>query len=273
MALIVVCSAKGSPGASAVALALAVTWPGQGPGFGKPVVVEADPAGGEVMLRFGLPDSLSLVTLAAAARRTGLSEEVVRAHAQRLQGGVLVVPAPAAAEKSTAALAALESLWAEGEFASGTVVADIGRLGAPLGPVGELVGAADAAVLVTCGSVEELAHAEAAVGRLRPGVKHVVVTVVGPCAWPPQEIAHVLGADQCHLLPVDHATAGVLRGGPSVRPSWLRRRRRPNPLFDAAYHLALGLSQLLPQPDEARAGNSGEPERSGLAAMLGGHKP
>jgi MinD-like ATPase involved in chromosome partitioning or flagellar assembly len=61
--LLAVCSLKGSPGVTTLATALGARWPAGE----TPILVEADPAGGDLMARFRLNDAPGLVTLAVAA--------------------------------------------------------------------------------------------------------------------------------------------------------------------------------------------------------------
>ncbi|HZD98577.1 MAG TPA: ParA family protein [Micromonosporaceae bacterium] len=73
MAIIAVASAKGSPGVTTTCLALALTWPR------SVLLVEADPAGGDVMagyVRAELGGDRGLAYLAVAARRGSLDEEL-----------------------------------------------------------------------------------------------------------------------------------------------------------------------------------------------------
>jgi hypothetical protein len=73
LAIIAVASAKGSPGVTTTCLALALTWP-------RPVLlVEADPAGGDIMagyVRAEIGGDRGLAYLAVAARRDTLDEEL-----------------------------------------------------------------------------------------------------------------------------------------------------------------------------------------------------
>jgi hypothetical protein len=73
LAIIAVASAKGSPGVTTTCLALALTWPR------SVLLVEADPAGGDVMagyVRAELSGDRGLAYLAVAARRDSLDEEL-----------------------------------------------------------------------------------------------------------------------------------------------------------------------------------------------------
>src|SRR5690242_457047 len=103
MPLIAVSYVKGRPGATTTALGLAAA----APISVRPVVVEADPAGGDLMRRLGLAATPSLVDLAAAARGTTRAEDALAAGTQTAvigQVGVPVVVAPAGGAQTRAAL-------------------------------------------------------------------------------------------------------------------------------------------------------------------------
>jgi hypothetical protein len=73
--LIVMASAKGSPGVTTTALALATVWPRQ------VLLAECDPVGGDIVagfLRAAVPPSGGLLDVALAARRGLTPEDVVR---------------------------------------------------------------------------------------------------------------------------------------------------------------------------------------------------
>jgi hypothetical protein len=89
-------------------MALAVAWP---VGW-QPVVVEADPSGGDLAAGFSLAAEPGLVSLAAAARhaRHARHGAVLREHTQALPGGLPVVAAPVDAEQATRACDLLTSI-------------------------------------------------------------------------------------------------------------------------------------------------------------------
>ncbi len=164
--LVAICSAKGAPGVTSTALALAAVWP-------RPVVLlEADPAGGDLAYRCqaapGGPvfASPNLVTLAAAVRGGVPSRRVLGENAQRLACGVDLVQGVTAPAQGRG----LGSLWsaiAEACRASDVdVIADLGRLdrtGAAL-PIAE---AADCVLPVAATSLES-------VMRLREQLRELV---------------------------------------------------------------------------------------------------
>src|SRR3954469_9876747 len=102
--LIVLSSLKGSPGVTTFTVALAANWPVAL----RRLVVECDPAGGDLAQRFGLAASPGLLSLAAAARRP-VDADVAWSHAQPLPGGVQVVTGPPGGHQARAALLTLTS--------------------------------------------------------------------------------------------------------------------------------------------------------------------
>lgn len=123
--LITLCCDKGSPGVTTAALALATAWP-------EPtVVVEADPAGGDLGIRLhpggsALPETPTVLSLTAAAR-TKVDGELLAGHVHRLNGGVSVVPGAVRREQMTKLdTHALASALCQ--VRGKTVVADIGQL-------------------------------------------------------------------------------------------------------------------------------------------------
>lgn len=84
--LVALCSFKGSPGVTTSALAMAAC----SPSGVQPIVVECDPAGGDIFARFRLEPVPGLVSLAAAARRSvgpGVLGQHTQASARRVAGG------------------------------------------------------------------------------------------------------------------------------------------------------------------------------------------
>ena len=79
-------SLKGSPGVTTLSCLLAATWPDPAP----VVVVEADPAGGDLAARFGLSSTMGWSSLEAAVRRGGAASPL-EPHLQQLPGGLAVL--------------------------------------------------------------------------------------------------------------------------------------------------------------------------------------
>jgi MinD-like ATPase involved in chromosome partitioning or flagellar assembly len=157
MGLYLVGSAKGSPGATTTATALAATWAGDA------VLADLDPAGGDVALRYRGPSGgpldtdRGLLSLGAALRR-GRGDVEVGRHLQRVGGGLDVLTGVSAPEQ----VAGLAGAWphvaaALSELPGRDVVGDLGRLGADA-PAAPLLAAADAVLLVTRPGLEDVAH-------------------------------------------------------------------------------------------------------------------
>ncbi len=116
-------SVKGSPGVSTLALALAACWP---PPMTR-LLVECDPAGGDLAVRFQLPLSPGLISLAAQARGPA-NVKLLAEHAQRLPGGLRVLGAPPGTEQARAAVRTLANAGGIDATDGAVVVVDCGRL-------------------------------------------------------------------------------------------------------------------------------------------------
>jgi cellulose biosynthesis protein BcsQ len=220
--LVSVLSLKGSPGATTFAVALAARWPVPS----RVLLVEADPSGGDLGVRFSLPSMSGLMSLAAAARG-GYDGDLVWQHAQQLPGGLPVITASPDADQARAALSALTPDPTEGhgilrEAANqpGTVViVDCGRID-PGSPALSIVRACDVVVLLSRAHGDDLAHLSRrlpAVGRWSP---NPVLLLVGD-GYAPGDVARELGVRPLGRVPNDPIGAAVLCG----RPKSLRWRR------------------------------------------------
>lgn len=163
MSTIAFFSAKGAPGATTAAMLVASLWP-------RPaLLVDADPAGGDVALRLPSPQgrpldqSTGMLSLLPLARRNITAEQVL-AHAQQVLGGGEVIAGLAAPEQAAAAGPVWSGL-AEviSHISSHDVVIDVGRLSADAAVL-PLAQRADVAVLVTRDTVSGVFAARA---RLR----------------------------------------------------------------------------------------------------------
>ena len=212
--LIGLCSVKGSPGATTAALAMAARWPA-----GEAIVLEADPSGGDLSARFGLPTSPGLVSLAAAARRQ-TAAEVVAEHCQRLPGGLPVVVGPVSAEQARAALSALGSrgqptLQAAAGSPDCAVLVDAGRLDSS-SPALPLVRGADALVVLARPRADELSHLATLLTPVATWARTPGLVLVGEgCSN--REAEGELGVPVMARLPHDRSGASMLCGHPRGR--------------------------------------------------------
>src|ERR1035437_1084728 len=127
MAVVAMTSVKGAPGVTTAALALTSAWPVHR----RAVLVEADPAGGDIAARFGIcpaPGLASLATCLRHERSSGTSGTLTQ-HAQELPGGVRVLVEPVSRTEARSALEIVaDSLSGLAEAESVDLIVDCGRL-------------------------------------------------------------------------------------------------------------------------------------------------
>jgi hypothetical protein len=273
--LVGVVSAKGSPGATTVGLGVAARWP-TGPG----VLMEADPAGGDLAARFGLAQGTGLAAMAVASRHSDQSPDP-STWTRILPLGVSVVPAA----PGTAATAALSSLAGQGlpllsvlAGAYPVVVVDAGRW-EPGSPANELLAQCQVVLLVARPVLEQIRQCEALISPLRrlgADVRLLLVEAAG--GWPAAEVGAVLGLPVAGVLPDDGQGAGVLAGRlvprngfrARVLSSWTRL-----PLPRACHSLARALAPDPPteEPKTAAAPAAAAADGSTPAEPAGGPAP
>lgn len=233
--LIALASVKGSPGVTSLAVALAARWPTEGA-----VVVEADPAGGDLAFRFGHHRDPGLSAFAADTRG-GEPGRGLSAYAQRLAVGVDVVFAPAEPEAGQVVrlLAANGLGLLRAAAINRPVLVDVGRLewGSPALP---LACAADLLLVVTRAWPDAFDAVQVRRDRLLglPGMRAAVrLVLAGDVPCPPREIAAVIGLPVAGEVPEDPRGAAVLTGRLRPDRGWTRL-----PYVRAAKALAMGLS-------------------------------
>ena len=123
--LIAICADKGSPGVTTAALVLASAW------SSPAVVVEADPAGGDLGIRLRhagsvLPEAPTVLTVATAARSNG-AEDLIAGYAHRLTSVVSVIPG-AILREQMAGVGDWEPLADVGARSDVPVIVDLGHL-------------------------------------------------------------------------------------------------------------------------------------------------
>ena len=241
MAVVVLASVR-SCGTTTLAVALAATWPrGR-----KVVLVELDPAGGTLAASSRWAAEPSLVTLAAAARRTS-DPEAIWSHCQRLPGGAPVLAAPVAAEQARNATRMLSGLLGRLDELDADVLVDAGRLDPPAALPGVATGASRLMLcarprlpdLNALASFLDSEPGSELVGAGRPGL-----VVVGDGPYPDAEITEALGVGVLGRLPCDPQAAELLTVVPATD-----RRLRLSPLVRAARSLAEDLAaETAPAP-------------------------
>ncbi len=212
--LVCVAGGKGAPGATTLAIALAITAADIGP----VTLVDADPDGGDLAPVLGLAASPGLVTLAAATRHRFPPDELDR-HLQSAAPRVAVLPSPSSAEQAVASLTNLGRPFAD-LLASSGAIADVGRWH-PRSAAADLVSAADATVLVVHPTVAGVSHARFQFDDLETRCARVVVACRGERPYTADEVAAAIGCESALALPLDGMGASMLSGRRSDR--WLGR--------------------------------------------------
>ena len=222
--LLALTSAKHAPGVTTAAIALALA---AGP---EPVslIVEADPAGGDLAARCDLAVSPGLGSLAASARNGATLDLTL--NVQALPAGPYALLAPPSPDLTTSALEALGDRLIDGlSMWDGAVVADCGRW-EPSGAAARLIGAADAVLVVLPATVEGVEHVRARLGQITGGAHGPIgALVVGDRPYPAAEVADALGIALAGSLPLDpRAVRGLERRtiGAEARRSTIVRAAR-----------------------------------------------
>ncbi len=246
MTVVALASVKASPGVTTSLLALAATWPGQRP----LLLVDADPDGGSLAARTGLPTEPGLTSLAAAARRTLRAGELER-HTQPLPGGFPALVGPADGEHAARALQLVGGPLATAlrSDPGRDVLVDCGRLraGSPAAP---LAAAADVLLLMARPRLDELQHLRPALPRLTAAGARPALLLAGDGPYPPAEVAAVLDVPVLATLPHDPAPADQLAG---------QRRRAGRLERTALLRAARAVAEQLTAADETAGGGSREP--------------
>lgn len=224
--LVAIGSVKGSPYVTSLAVALASRWPTPGA-----LVVEADPAGGDLAFRFGTRREPGLSELAADTR-TGRRGGDLAAYARPIPLGVSVVFAPpdqqvdqqsGAVGQATQAIRmvthnCLDLLRAAA--ARRPVIVDLGRLGWD-SPSWPLAAVADVFLLATRPGVEAIDAVQVRRDRLRsvPGLRSAPrLVVAGSPLCTEREIVEVTGFAVAGTVPDDRRAADLLTG--RAEPGW-----------------------------------------------------
>ena len=223
-------SARHSPGVTTSVLALAAAWPADR----RVLVVEADPAGGDLICHFRLLVEPSLLSLAAAGRNEVTPDDVWE-HAQQLPGAsqVSAVVAPVDPRQVAAALVTLTRAGFDQVLAhlDADVLIDVGRLD-PDSAALELFVAAPMRVLVGRPTLNQADHLQLRSALLASqAVSPVHLLVVGEGNWTPEELARSTGsASVIGTLPEDPRGANAVtaqgRGVRGLRRSSLWRSAR-----------------------------------------------
>jgi len=212
MTVIAVTSVKHSPGATTLALALVAAW-ASGPASGdrRAVLVEADPAGGDLAGRIGLPLEPGLVSLATSARHPGAPVDVA-GHLQLLPAGGQVVLGPTSPEQADGAVRSLAHRLPGAVRSFGFAVIDCGRW-APGSPAGAALAGSDVSLVVVRPDLVGIEHLRSRLDTLRHMAGgELVIAVVGERPYAADAVRSATG---CNVVAVAVDPAGVegLHGG------------------------------------------------------------
>lgn len=209
MTVLAVCSAKGSPGATTLALALTLVLSERAP----TVLVEADPSGGDLAALCGLPANPGLVSLAAAARH-GAQVDLVSHTATLPAVGVAVIAPSDPAHAAAAVVGTAARLVELGSAAYEHVVIDCGRVTTD-GVTGPVLDRADAVLLVTRPTVAGVEQARVRLPLLPARTTTIVLVDDGP--YSAADVESATGVLVTWVLPMDPRGARGLRGDLPVR--------------------------------------------------------
>lgn len=214
MSVVAFASIKSSPGTTTALVAAGHVWPAER----AVLVVEADPAGGDLAARYGLGPEPGLASLAAAGRRA-LAPEILAKHTQEA-AGLSILLAPATGGPTRAALEVLgTSLGSTLARLKADVLVDCGRLEHD-SPALPLARAADLLVLIARPTVAELPRVAARVAELAAEGLELGLILVGEASplrrdrYPAGEVAEVVRVRVLGTLADDGQGAGLLSGGP-----------------------------------------------------------
>ncbi|MFD2415377.1 chromosome partitioning protein [Amycolatopsis pigmentata] len=243
MMLVAVVSVKGSPGVTTFSVALATRWPGPG----RPLLVESDPSGGDLAVRFSLAASPGLVSFLAAARQSS-DPGLLWQHAQSLADGLPVVTAPPDADRARAVLSALfEPITGGGMVRAAAnarntaVIVDCGRIEAGSAAL-PAVQSADALIVLTGARADDLAHLARRLPTLGRWTPCPVLMLVGD-GYSREEVGRELGVTPLGRIPHDPRGAAMFCGR-----TWWRRAGR-SALGEVARKVATTLlAQNVPFP-------------------------
>ncbi|WP_089952141.1 hypothetical protein [Lentzea xinjiangensis] len=202
--MVITCSLKGSPGASTLAVALGSRWPEPV----RPIVIEADSAGGDIAARFRLPSSPGLVSLAAAARGNSDTELLVQ-HSHALASGLRIVPAPSDPAQSRAAFGALAAAQFSPFRTLGVpLIVDVGRVDPDPTMLG-LLRSADALVILARPHDDSLAHVAARRSQVQTWSRRLGLVLVGK-GYPSAQVTDALDLPVLAGIPDDAKGAQAL---------------------------------------------------------------
>ncbi len=218
MTIFAVTSSSGSPGVTCTAYGLAVA---TGQILERtPLLIEADPSGGSMALRFQLDIERSLATFSGVASR-GVEPGMLNEHASQLSG-VACLTAPSDPLLAQWALRRSASMLVEAMVADRQLtIADLGRFSAET-PALPFASAARLVLLITRPTAEDAQSMLFAVRSLKQAGCRVGLLCLGDRPFHPLELADLAGVPLVAVLPDDPVMASALKGGSHSLPRFRR---------------------------------------------------
>lgn len=218
MTVIVLLSAKGSPGVTTTAAALAAAAVDQRM---PATIVELDRSGGTLVLDTQRSLEPGLFTLLAAARR-GLDPNLIDVHGQTLANGVLALFAPTSPERAgKAAVTLAEPLSSVLRARAGMTLVDLGRWDGDV-RLSPAITAADLVLVMLRPSLAGTEHVRTRLDAITAINPRTRVVCVGDDPYSPSEVAAALGVDPQPGVAFDARAAQLVVGGVPL-DRWLRR--------------------------------------------------
>ena len=274
MAVVAVCSAKGSPGVTTTALLLAALWP-------APVLlVDADPAGGDVALRLPGPAGRpldaerGLLTLLPLARR-GLVPDVLFQHAQLISGGTSVIAGLGGPEQAAAVGGLWDTLARAFAECPVDVIVDAGRAHSQSVHL-PVLRRADVVVSTLRPTVAAVVHTREQLRGLGPQLRRPdgsaprLATLIVHDARRPEEVAEAAAAIGAELPSVEHlghlaldsVGAGIFEGRPRSHPERTMLVRSGRAIVSALVPSLPQPAPALPEPFHREPPVQPQPTRS-----------
>lgn len=247
MTLVVVASAKGSPGATSLSIHLSLAFARLlGSSYPASCLVDADPDGGDVALLMGLAAAPSVATLALAGRH-GFNEAVLISHTQRSQllPGVAVLAGVAGRGQRSAVNWLAPPLADAARSSSLPIVVDAGRVGS-IEAAQALYSAADRVIVACETRTASIVHTRSALIALAAEGVEAAAVLIGPTREPPTELASALGRPLLAVLPEVSFSTRYSR-----RPVGTGRTRSLRPdaaSFDRLVNVLMGEEEPIAEP-------------------------
>ncbi len=210
MTVVSMLSLKGSPGVTTLACLVAAAWPGPG----SVMVLEADPAGGDLAARFALSSRTGWPSFSSSTRR---SDDAARVdpHLQELPGGLPVLVGARGGDRRSARSPEGEVLLSRraGDTPPGLVLVDLGRSAEGDGISESWLNVSDVSILVVRGDACTVVQVrERSEALLRSSNGRLGIVVVGGGRYGCREVSEFTGITPLGEIPLDTSAADVASG-------------------------------------------------------------